>query len=89
MDTAQPQENPASPAARAKQRLQELISQLQADAPQVTDPRTQAVFELSADVLGGLLKQFSRLDHDGHAHAFPAQAGSLKLHGDKGVDQNR
>jgi hypothetical protein len=88
MDTAQPQENPTSPAARAKQRLQELISQLQADAPQVTDPRTQAVFELSADMLGGLLKQFARLDN-GHDHAFPAQAGSLKLHGDKGVDQNR
>lgn len=88
MDTAQPQQNPTSPAARARQRLQELIRQLLADAPQVTEPRTQAVFELSADVLGGLLKQFSRLDN-GHDHAFPAQAGSLKLHGDKGVDQNR
>jgi hypothetical protein len=88
MDTAQPQENPTSPAARAKQHLQELIIQLQADAPQVTDPRTQAVFEMSADVLSGLLKQFARLD-TGHDHAFPAQAGSLKLHGDKGVDQNR
>ncbi len=86
MDTAQPQENPTSPAARAQQRLQELISQFQADAPQATDPRTQAVFELSADVLGGLLKQFARLDH-GHANAFPAQAGSLKLHGDKGEPQ--
>ncbi len=84
MDTAQPQQNPTTPAARAKQRLQELISQLQADAPQATDPRTQAVFELSADVLGGLLKQFTRLDH---AHAFPEQAGSLKLHGDKGDHQ--
>ena len=88
MDTAQPQENPTQPAARARQRLQELISQLQADAPQATDPRTQALFELSADVLGGLLKQFDRLGN-GHEHAFPAQAGSLKLHGDKGVDQNR
>jgi|GEM_PF-4506127 len=88
MDTAQPQENPTQPVARAKQQLQELISQLQADAPQLTDPRAQAVFELSADVLNGLLRQFARLD-DGHAHAFPAQAGSLKLHGDKGVDQNR
>ncbi len=84
MDTAQPQQNPTTPAARAKQRLQELISQLQADAPQATDPRTQAVFELSADVLGGLLKQFARLDH---GHAFPEQAGSLKLHGDKGDHQ--
>ncbi len=75
------------PAARASQRLQELISQLQAEAPQATDPRTQALFELSADVLGGLLKQFARLDN-GHGHTFPAQAGSLKLHGDKGVNQN-
>ena len=72
------------PVARARQRLQELISQLQADAPEVNDPRTQAVFELSADVLGGLLKQFARLDH---GNAFPAQAGSLKLHGDKGDHQ--
>ncbi len=86
MDTAQPQQNPTTPAARAKHHLQELISQLQADAPQATDPRTQAVFELSADVLGGLLKQFARLDH-AHAHAFPEQAGSLKLHGDKGDHQ--
>ncbi len=86
MDSSQSQGNPATPAARAKQRLQELISQLQADAPQVTDPRTQAVFELSADVLGGLLRQFTRLD-SGHAHAFPEQAGSVKLHGDKGEPQ--
>jgi hypothetical protein len=86
MDTAKPQENPMQPAARARQRLQELISQLQADAPQVTDPRSQAVFELSADVLGGLLKQFAQLDN-GHGNAFPAQAGSLKLHGDKGDHQ--
>jgi hypothetical protein len=86
MDTAQSQDNLSTPAARAKQRLQELVSQLQADAPQVTDPRTQAVFELSADVLGGLLKHFARLD-SGHAHAFPEQAGSVKLHGDKGEPQ--
>ncbi len=74
------------PAARARQRLRELISQLQADAPQATDPRTQALFELSADVLGGLLRQFDRLDN-AHGHAFPAQPGSLKLHGDKGEPQ--
>ncbi len=85
MDTAQPQQTPSHPATQAKQRLQELISQLREDAHRVTDGRSQAVFETSAEVLTGLLKQFSNLE--GHLRAFPEQPGSQKLHGDKGDHQ--
>ncbi len=85
MDTAQPQQNHSHPATRAKQHLQDLITQLREDAHQVNDGRSQAVFETSAEVLTGLLKQFSKLE--GHQGTFPEQVGSEKLHGDKGDHQ--
>lgn len=86
MDTQQPQQNPSQPAVRASQRLQELIAQLQEDGHQVNDLRTRVIFETSAEVLTGLLKVFSKLEGH-HEGTFPEQAGSAKMHGDKGDHQ--
>lgn len=83
MDTTQPQQNQLQPAARARQRLQDLITQLQEDGHRVGDPKTQAVFETSAEVLTGLLKLFSKLEGRREG-TFPEQAGPSKLHGDEG-----
>ena len=40
-----------------------LINHLRADAGKVTDPKAQAVFNTSAEVLAGLVKGFDNLEH--------------------------
>ena len=40
-------------------RFQELIEHLRSDIEKIDDPRAKAMFETSAEVLGGLKKAFS------------------------------
>ena len=42
-----------------KARLRETIDHLRADADKVDDPQFKAMFETSAEVLGGLIKVFN------------------------------
>jgi hypothetical protein len=42
-----------------RNRLQEMIAHLRADIEKVDEPQLKAMFETSAEVLGGLSKAFS------------------------------
>ena len=41
-----------------KQRLQETVAHLRSDLEKVDEPQLKAMFETSAEVLGGLVKAF-------------------------------
>jgi uncharacterized membrane-anchored protein YhcB (DUF1043 family) len=43
---------------RMQQRLQETIDHLRSDIDEVDEPQLKAMFETSAEVLGGLIKAF-------------------------------
>ena len=45
-----------------KERMRELIDHLRADMGYVADPRTRAMFENSAAVLTGLIKEFDEYE---------------------------
>jgi hypothetical protein len=51
--------NPMHHTQRLKVQMQELISHLRKDAREVTEPKAQALFETSAEVLTGLVKAFA------------------------------
>lgn len=44
---------------RLKMQLEDIIAQLKNDIPRVDDPRVKVLFELSAEVLGGVRKAFT------------------------------
>lgn len=51
-------ENPKHHTQRMKQRLQETVTHLRQDIEKVDEPQLAAMFETSAEVLGGLIKAF-------------------------------
>ena len=50
--------NPLHHTGKMKQRLQETVDHLREDVGKVDDPQFKAMFETSAEVLGGLIKAF-------------------------------
>lgn len=54
--------NPLHHTARMKQRLQETIEHLREDIDRVNEPQFRAMFETSAEVLGGLVKTFEHYE---------------------------
>ena len=50
--------NPIHHTQKIKARLRQLIEHLREDVGRVTEPKAQALFEASAEVLVGLLKAF-------------------------------
>ena len=50
--------NPQHHTQKVSARFQELIDHLRSDVEKIDDPRTKAMFETSAEVLGGLQKAF-------------------------------
>jgi hypothetical protein len=50
--------NPQHHTQKVSARFQELIDHLRSDIEKVDDPRAKAMFETSAEVLGGLQKAF-------------------------------
>jgi hypothetical protein len=86
MENLQSTQNQDGLVADAKMKIQALIDQLSDRHQQLRDPKIQAVFQTSAQVLKGLLLAFSGIEGKSEAH-FPEQAGSAKLHGDKGDHQ--
>lgn len=56
MDLAQ--DDPRRHTRAVKQRLQETMDHLRADVAKVDEPQARALFETSAEVLGGLIKAF-------------------------------
>ena len=51
-------QNPLHHTRKMSQRLTETIEHLRADINKVDDPQFKAMFETSAEVLGGLVKAF-------------------------------
>jgi hypothetical protein len=51
--------DPRHHTQKMKARLQEIIDHLRSDIDKVDEPRFKAMFETSAEVLGGLVKAFS------------------------------
>ena len=51
--------NPAHHVQNMKKRLQETVDHLRADIGKAPEPQLAAMFETSAEVLGGLIKAFS------------------------------
>ena len=53
-----PQSNPQHHTANIRQKLTELVDHLRQDTTRVSDPKAQAMFETTAEVLIGLRKAF-------------------------------
>ena len=51
--------DPRHHTGKMKARLQEIIDHLRRDIDKVDEPQLKAMFETSAEVLGGLVKAFS------------------------------
>jgi hypothetical protein len=50
--------NPQHHTQNMKKRLQEIVDHLRQDIGKVDEPQLKAMFETSAEVLGGLIKAF-------------------------------
>ena len=59
--------NPIHHAQKIKARMKQLIDHLREDVGKVTEPKAQALFETSAEVLTGLVKAFG--DHENKSEA--------------------
>jgi hypothetical protein len=55
---ASPENSPIHHTQKIKARMCQLIEHLREDAAKVTEPKAQALFETSAEVLTGLVKAF-------------------------------
>jgi len=53
-----PENNPIHHTQKIKARMRQLIDHLREDAGKITEPKAQALFETSAEVLTGLAKAF-------------------------------
>jgi len=51
--------DPAFHARKMRQRLEDTLAHMREDIEKVDDPKFKAMFETSAEVLGGLTKAFS------------------------------
>ena len=51
--------NPKEHTARIKKQFEELMDHLRRDVEKVDEPQAKALFETSAEVIGGLHKAFS------------------------------
>ena len=53
-----PENDPIHHTQKLKTQMRQLIDHLREDVEKVTEPKAQALFETSAEVLGGLVKAF-------------------------------
>jgi hypothetical protein len=53
-----PEKNPQHHVEKMKSRLQEIATHMREDIKKVDEPQFKAMFETSAEVLGGLIKAF-------------------------------
>ncbi len=59
--------DPRHHTTKIKRMLDDLVKHLREDVQKVTEPKAQALFEMSAEVLGGLHKAFD--DYEANAEA--------------------
>jgi hypothetical protein len=60
-----PENSPVHPTQKIKAQLGQLIDHLREDIGKVTEPKAQALFETSAEVLTGLVKAFDDYEKKG------------------------
>jgi len=59
--------NPVHHTLKIKARMRQLIEHLREDVGKVTEPKAQALFETSAEVLTGLVKTFDDYENKSEA----------------------
>jgi hypothetical protein len=59
--------NPIHHTQKIKAQMHQLIEHLRADVGKVTEPKAQALFETTAEVLTGLVKAFDDYEKKGEA----------------------
>jgi hypothetical protein len=64
---AHAQSNPGHHTAKMKSEMNALIAHLREDVTKVDDPKFKAMFETSAEVIGGLVKAFSDYEQKNEA----------------------
>lgn len=70
-----PESDPRHHTAKLKQMLREIIDHAREDVSKVHDPKAQALFETTSEVLGGLVKAYEHYEGRSEA-AWKASAGS-------------
>jgi hypothetical protein len=70
-----PESDPRHHTAKIKQMLTEIMEHARQDVGKVTDPRAQALFETTAEVLAGLKKAYEHFEQ-GTEGAWKNAAGS-------------
>ena len=58
-----PENDPRHQSFRIKKMLRETLEHVRRDGAKISDPRGQALFEVSAEVLGGLLSAYDNFEH--------------------------
>jgi hypothetical protein len=61
------EQNPLHHTQKMRQRLKEIIDHLRQDIDKVDEPQFKAMFETSAEVLGGLVKAFRDYEENNEA----------------------
>ena len=59
--------DPIFHARKVRQRLEDTLTHMREDVDKVDDPKFKAMFETSAEVLGGLVKAFSDFEQKNEA----------------------
>jgi hypothetical protein len=65
--SSQGHEDPRQHTARIKGMLREAMDHVRADVGRVSDPKAQALFETSAEVLGGLITAYEHFEQRSEA----------------------
>ena len=58
-----PENHPCHHTVQLKTRLQELSQHMREDVEKINEPRAQALFETSAEVLDGLIRALDHYEH--------------------------
>jgi hypothetical protein len=66
-DTPQGHDDPREHTRKIKGMLREAMDHVRADVPKVSDPKAQALFETSAEVLGGLITAYEHFEQRSEA----------------------
>jgi hypothetical protein len=70
-----PESDPRHHTEKLKLMLREVVDHARADVGKVTDPKAQALFETTAEVLSGLMKAYDHFEARNES-AWKASAGS-------------
>lgn len=66
-DIPQGHEDPRDHTRKIKGMLRETMDHVREDVPKVSDPKAQALFETSAEVLGGLITAYEHFEQRSEA----------------------